>query len=221
MQLFGKVKFGENLNEHANFRNFGNSMLILLRMVTGEAWNAIMYDAMVDEDCDDSIDCAIGECCGVPGAPAYFVTFVILGTFVTLNLLIAVVVDNFSNSKKEEMGEDVTDENVGRFERAWRKVDRDASGYINREDVFEVFKRTPPPLGVKGARVSRLGMIRFMKSLDLAHWAGLAEMVHYEDVLSAATREGRWRLPWRRCPWRRRWRCARCSSPRARRAWAG
>ena len=188
MQLFGKVKFGENLNEHANFRNFGNSMLILLRMVTGEAWNAIMYDAMVDEDCDDSIDCAIGECCGVPGAPAYFVTFVILGTFVTLNLLIAVVVDNFSNSKKEEMGEDVTDENVGRFERAWRKVDRDASGYINREDVFEVFKRTPPPLGVKGARVSRLGMIRFMKSLDLAHWAGLAEMVHYEDVLSAATR---------------------------------
>ena len=188
MQLFGKVKFGENLNEHANFRDFGNSMLILLRMVTGEAWNAIMYDVMVDEDCDDSDDCAIGECCGVPGAPAYFVTFVILGTFVTLNLLIAVVVDNFSNSKKEEMGENVTDENVGEFERAWRRIDRDASGYINREDVAELIKRTPPPLGVKGTRISRLGMVRFMKSLDLAQWAGLNEMVHYEDVLIAATR---------------------------------
>ena len=188
MQLFGKVKFGENLNEHANFRDFGNSMLILLRMVTGEAWNAIMYDVMVDEDCDDSDDCAIGECCGVPGAPAYFVTFVILGTFVTLNLLIAVVVDNFSNSKKEEMGENVTDENIGQFERAWRRIDRDASGYINREDVAELIKRTPPPLGVKGTRISRLGMVRFMKSLDLVQWAGLNEMVHYEDVLIAATR---------------------------------
>ena len=36
MNLFGKVKFGENLNEDANFTNFGNSILILLRMVTGE-----------------------------------------------------------------------------------------------------------------------------------------------------------------------------------------
>ena len=99
-----------------------------------------------------------------------------------------VIVDNFSNSKKEEMGENVTDENVGEFERAWRNIDRDASGYINREDVTELIKRTPPPLGVKGTRISRLGMVRFMKSLDLAQWAGLNEMVHYEDVLIAATR---------------------------------
>ena len=69
MNLFGKVKFGENLNEHANFRNFGNSILVLLRMVTGEAWNAIMYDCMISEDCDTSVDCARGECCGSAGAP--------------------------------------------------------------------------------------------------------------------------------------------------------
>ena len=107
MNLFGKVKFGENLNEHANFRNFGQSLLLLLRMVTGEAWNSVMYDCMITpatSGCDDSSDCAIGECCGSQGAPAYFIAFVVLGTFVTLNLLIAVVVDNFSNQKREEEG---------------------------------------------------------------------------------------------------------------------
>ena len=57
MNLFGKVKFGENLNEHANFRNFGQSLLLLLRMVTGEAWNSVMYDRMITpatSGCDDS-----------------------------------------------------------------------------------------------------------------------------------------------------------------------
>ena len=71
MNLFGKVKFGENLNADANFTNFGNSILILLRMVTGEAWNSIMYDTMVTEkssDCDPGRDCAPGTCCGVAGA---------------------------------------------------------------------------------------------------------------------------------------------------------
>ena len=74
-----KVKFGETHNEHANFRDFGTSLLTLLRMVTGEAWNSIMYDVMVKDDCDLSDECAIGEC-GVAGAPLYFITFVIFGS---------------------------------------------------------------------------------------------------------------------------------------------
>ena len=111
MNLFGKVTFGENLNEDANFTNFGNSLLILLRMVTGEAWNSIMYDTMVTEKSSD---------CDWPGlrpghvlrrrrgaVPLHRRCFVVLGSFVTLNLLIAVVVDNFSNNAKDVEGEDV------------------------------------------------------------------------------------------------------------------
>ena len=79
-----------------------------------------------DHPCDERLrrfeDCAIGECCGSQGAPAYFIAFVVLGTFVTLNLLIAVVVDNFSNQKREEEGEDVTDDNIKEFEVAWRRL---------------------------------------------------------------------------------------------------
>jgi|TARA_B110000967_G_scaffold200489_1_gene236348 hypothetical protein len=86
MNLFGKIKFGDDLNQDANFTNFGNSLLVLLRMVTGEAWNVIMYDCMVTEDCDASPDCVRGTCCGSAGAPLYFVTFVIFGRYGTFQI---------------------------------------------------------------------------------------------------------------------------------------
>jgi hypothetical protein len=183
MNLFGKVKFGENLNADANFTNFGNSILILLRMVTGEAWNAIMYDCMVTEDCDASMDCARGECCGSAGAPMYFITFVIFGSFITLNLLIAVVLDNFSNSKKEE-GVTVTDDDIDAFAVAWSRVDPRATGFIPVTRVATLIKLAPPPLGVKGSKISRLGLLRFQKNLNLKVESNY---MHYQDVLQAVT----------------------------------
>lgn len=50
LNLFGKVtQNGEELNDNANFSNVGLSMLTLLRMATGEAWNTIMHEAMRSE----------------------------------------------------------------------------------------------------------------------------------------------------------------------------
>jgi len=48
MTLFGNIKFGEYYNKDANFRNFGSSMLLLMRVVTGESWNMIMNDVGVE-----------------------------------------------------------------------------------------------------------------------------------------------------------------------------
>ena len=45
MQLFGHVKIQPDLHYHANFQTFANSFLLLMRMATGEGWNAIMFDA--------------------------------------------------------------------------------------------------------------------------------------------------------------------------------
>ena len=184
MNLFGKVKFGENLNEDANFTNFGNSILILLRMVTGEAWNAIMYDCMVTEECDASMDCARGECCGSRGAPVYFITFVIFGSFITLNLLIAVVLDNFSNSKKEE-GVQVTDDDIKDFAEAWSKIDPRATGFIPEiSRLASLLKLARRALGVKGTKTLALGFLRFQKNLNLKVESNY---MHYQDVLQAVT----------------------------------
>jgi hypothetical protein len=39
MTLFGGVRPGEYLGEDANFRNMGQALLTLFRMITGESWD--------------------------------------------------------------------------------------------------------------------------------------------------------------------------------------
>ena len=48
MQLFAEIALGENLNGRAHFQTFGMSFLTLFRSCTGEAWNAIMADCMLE-----------------------------------------------------------------------------------------------------------------------------------------------------------------------------
>lgn len=44
MNIFHGAIYRENYNEHTNFRSFDNSLMLLLRCVTGEGWNLIMLD---------------------------------------------------------------------------------------------------------------------------------------------------------------------------------
>merc|ERR1719424_704846 len=47
MQVFGNVKFGEQIGPHANFRYVSNAMLLMFRVITGENWNRVMADCRV------------------------------------------------------------------------------------------------------------------------------------------------------------------------------
>ncbi|KAG0175172.1 calcium channel protein [Apophysomyces sp. BC1021] len=38
MEFFGLTKYGPNGTEHSNFRDYGNALLLLVRMTTGEGW---------------------------------------------------------------------------------------------------------------------------------------------------------------------------------------
>ena len=72
-----------------HWRTLGISLLSLFRVVTLEDWTDIMYAAMA----------------AYPWAWAYFVSFVILGTFVVINLFIAVVINNLDEAKQERLRE--------------------------------------------------------------------------------------------------------------------
>ena len=156
---------------------------VIRRWPCGTAWNSVMYDCMLDTDCDADDDCALGECCGSRTAPIYFISFVIFGSFVTLNLLIAVVLDNFSNSKKEE-GVNVTSDNIEEFAAAWKKLDPYATGFIPLTRLVTLLKNIGSPLGVKGKKLSRIGILRFQKNLSLKVDSNY---LHYQDVLQALT----------------------------------
>jgi voltage-gated sodium channel len=76
-------------HEHdpTHWNNLGLSLLTLFRVVTLEDWTDVMYKAMELH----------------PMSWAYFVSFVILGTFVIINLFIAVVINNLEEAKHEAL----------------------------------------------------------------------------------------------------------------------
>jgi len=70
-----------------NWGTLGAALLTLFQIVTLEGWVDVMETAME----------------ALPWAWVYFVTFVLIGTFVMLNLFIAVVINNLEASKVEEL----------------------------------------------------------------------------------------------------------------------
>jgi len=81
----GQQLFHEHDPEH--WRSIGISLLSLFRIVTLEDWTDLMYTAMAMN----------------PYSWIYFVSFVILGTFVIINLFIAVVINNLDEAKQEQL----------------------------------------------------------------------------------------------------------------------
>ncbi len=76
-------------HEHdpTHWRNLGIALLSLFRVVTLEDWTDIMYTAMALH----------------PMAWMYFVSFVVVGTFVVVNLFIAVVINNLDKARAEHL----------------------------------------------------------------------------------------------------------------------
>ena len=70
-----------------HWRHLGIALLSLFRIVTLEDWTDIMYTAMETHW----------------WAWVYFVSFVVVGTFVIVNLFIAVVVNNLDEAKQERL----------------------------------------------------------------------------------------------------------------------
>lgn len=85
--IMGFHLFHEHDPEH--WRNIGISLLTLFRVATLEDWTDVMYTAMELS----------------PMAWAYFVSFVVLGTFVIINLFIAIVINNLDEAKAEKLKE--------------------------------------------------------------------------------------------------------------------
>ncbi len=70
-----------------HWRDLGISLLTLFRIVTLEDWTDVMYASLAVK----------------PWAWVYYVSFVVLGTFVVINLFIAVVLNNLDEAKAERL----------------------------------------------------------------------------------------------------------------------
>jgi len=114
---------GFHLFEEADSEHWGTlgaSLLTLFQIVTLEGWVEVM-EAVLSEH---------------PWAWIYFVSFVLIGTFVVLNLFIAVVINNLEQSKLEQLEE--------------------LAEPVTHEDVLRELERTNSALKTLQAKIARL-----------------------------------------------------------------
>ena len=156
------VMLNQGINEHANFRTLGGSFLLLFQVLTGDSWSAVMWGAMAGEEngCDASPADGSPSSCGSLAAVPFFLSFIVIGNLVFLNLIVAVVLENFAASKAlyEEQtrrrtlqeSELVTEDHIDEFTRLWGWFDTDADNQIAADRLPYLIARLRYPLGLKG-----------------------------------------------------------------------
>ncbi|XP_043976784.1 calcium channel, voltage-dependent, L type, alpha 1D subunit, a isoform X6 [Gambusia affinis] len=111
MQVFGgKFNFDETQTKRSTFDNFPQALLTVFQILTGEDWNAVMYDGI--------------QAYGGPSSSGmvvcfYFIILFICGNYILLNVFLAIAVDNLADAeslntdegdKKEDKKDDDKDE---------------------------------------------------------------------------------------------------------------
>ena len=168
MELFGHVKWGDYINDEANFCRFSSAMLTMFRCATGEDWNGIMHDAMVTpgRGCDP----ALGDCGSVVAVP-FFVSYVILTSFIVLKMMVALIIENFKLSMRED-SRYVTPYHRDKFVEAWAEFDPDGTGRVLVSMLPPLIRRLKPPLGLnpklfRGATIRDRDVTNFILALDI------------------------------------------------------
>eukprot|EP00004_Rigifila_ramosa_P026090 TRINITY_DN7990_c0_g1_i1.p1 TRINITY_DN7990_c0_g1~~TRINITY_DN7990_c0_g1_i1.p1 ORF type:complete len:1641 (-),score=380.66 TRINITY_DN7990_c0_g1_i1:246-4454(-) len=148
MDQFGVVRYGSQVNQYANFQNFGTSMLLLFRMATGEAWQQIMHDCTVEEPaCYVSEFPELTDCGNKWMARFFFFSFETLGVYIFLNLYIAVILENFSYCYNKEQSV-ISAAELRKYINAWSKFDSQATGSISTFKLRPFVEYIGEPLGM-------------------------------------------------------------------------
>jgi len=140
MSFFGGVPYDQGPNElynrHANFKSFFTSCITLFRMATGESWNGIMHDVM-----------ALGG--AYEWAWLYFCSYIVIGAYMILNLLIAIVLETFQRVMKLEEAI-VKPLHVTGFLEVWTAFDPEQFSFIDAVQLKEFLRRLEEPLWPAG-----------------------------------------------------------------------
>ncbi|QPG73759.1 hypothetical protein FOA43_001073 [Brettanomyces nanus] len=138
-QIFGLTRTGPNTTGNLNARTVPRALIMLFRCSFGEGWNYIMYDfAVIAPSCYGGH--IYNTDCGEEGlAFVLFIVWNILSMYIFMNIMISVVINNFSyvyHGSGPHAA--ITREELRKFKRAWNKYDVYGSGYI-RPDQFQSF----------------------------------------------------------------------------------
>jgi len=118
-----------------DFTTFGGAMGILFQSSSGEGWTLFMH-SLIDAEYYSSI--------------LYFISFIILCTYLLLNLIVGVMVENFYvRSKEEEAKFESLNFIIRSFNQAWGYVAGRDQFTIKSYQLVELFSLLDAPLGFR------------------------------------------------------------------------
>eukprot|EP00924_Labyrinthula_sp_SR-Ha-C_P015991 snap_masked-scaffold_4-processed-gene-15.27-mRNA-1 protein AED:1.00 eAED:1.00 QI:0/0/0/0/1/1/2/0/1933 len=113
------------LNDYANFDNFWVAMLTLIRMATGEQWNAIMHDYETM----------------APEATWFCIMFMLVVQFIVLNLFVAVILSEFLLSFNNLKRDHEVTMSIQEFSNAWCKLNTQWGKLLTKRIENDLLKR--------------------------------------------------------------------------------
>ncbi|KAL3067841.1 hypothetical protein niasHS_016807 [Heterodera schachtii] len=131
--LFGMVKYGQAVSKHVNFRSGFEALVVLFRSVTGEDWNDIMHDTSRSAPFCYWLPGANywqTDCGNYYGALIYFCSFYLIITYIVRNLLVAIIIENFSLFYSSEEDALLSYADIRNFQQVWNIVDVEQKGQI-------------------------------------------------------------------------------------------
>ncbi|CAM9364865.1 unnamed protein product [Chrysoparadoxa australica] len=203
VQLFGTVVLQSELNHHANFQSFGLAIMTLFRISTGEGWTDLMSDCLIEPGNSDPAACITNPSyaemsqawedagttsamigCG-PGETltiTFYLTFILMSSFIVLHLFVALLVDAFNDTT---WNSPLSPEHFKHFCEVWGKYDKDAKYLMPFTDFVQFLKDMEPPLGLKGLCPTRTEVRQMLQSLELNDFNGC---VYFHEVCIAMGR---------------------------------
>ena len=142
------------LNDDSNFDSFPIAFMTTFRITTGDDFNGIMRDLMVQAP-----NCIPNENCGdlvIP--PLFFILTHFLTTLIAIKLYTVVATDAYlvimANDNDNAGIYKLTTPMIEQFQEAWTNIDTTASLWLSKKDVERVVLAVPRPLGVLDSKNS-------------------------------------------------------------------
>ena len=123
--------------------------------MTGEGWRLIMNDLKVNPPYCTNAN-GQSDCGSSLASTAFFVSYVILCTYILTNLFVATILDyvSFGILKGNAI---LSDEHLDKYQEVWSEFDKKATGFIPIHHLWEFLDRLGAPLAQKfTTRRSRL-----------------------------------------------------------------
>ena len=140
--VFGNVRFGRDLGVNANFRGTWSGLGAVFRVLTLDNWHYLLHDSTTEPPfCTRTGgDEWHNDCGNKVLARIYYMSFYIVGVYVFINLILAVILDNFGHIFSEHSF-CLNEGDVTAMDEEWAVFDHQCTGLLPRYKIRQLLER--------------------------------------------------------------------------------